>query len=440
MTTLSVGRGWIEGQDYHGGPGLCQTGFAAQYAETRMAAPAAAGGSVKGGGLSATIRTLFWMSGALSCFIVMALAGREAIEAVSPIEVLMFRAFIATGVVLLILIVTGEGFGVLRTRRILTHLGRNTFQFGGQMAWFYALSLIPLAQVFAYEFTAPIWVAVLAPLVLGERMTLARVIAALLGFAGVLIVARPGYLAFNSGAAVMLLGAIGFAGAMLGTKMLAPTEKPITIVFYMGALQIPITLVLAWPYLERELPIIYAYLTLITLAGMGAHYCLARSFKLSDAVMVAPLDFLRLPLIAVAGALLYAEPLDPLVLMGGAVILAGNLWSLTSEHRRQKQSSSVRADGASLALSDGSVWTAHVLMPPGRPDFVLDTSSLHCPLPILKAKKAYRDLPVGRMMEVIATDPLAVDDFRDFCAAHKATLVLFNQRGGTYRFLLRRDG
>lgn len=404
-----------------------------------MRGPAASGHDKAPAGFSATIRTTYWMSGALCCFIAMALAGREATKSVATIEIMMFRAFIATAVVLAILAIKGEGFGVLKTNRLLTHLGRNAFQFGGQMGWFYALTLLPLAQVFAYEFTAPIWVAVLAPLVLGERMTMARVIAAALGFVGVLIVARPGYLEFNTGAAVMLLGAIGFAGSMIGTKMLAPTEKPITIVFYMGALQIPVTLVLAWPYLEIEQPIVYAYLTGITLAGMGAHYCLARSFKLSDAVMVAPLDFLRLPLIAVAGALLYAEPLDPLVLLGGAVILAGNLWSLMAEHRRQKQPAAASTGQASLSMSDGSVWKSHALTFPGQPDFVLDTSGLHCPLPILKATKAYRDLAVGRIMEVIATDPLAVDDFRDFCVAHKATLVHFEQAGGTYRFLLRRD-
>jgi drug/metabolite transporter (DMT)-like permease/TusA-related sulfurtransferase len=419
---------------------MCQTVRRDGASEIGMTAPAAAGKKVAPSRHSATLLTVLWMSGALCCFIVMALTGREATKAVTPIEIMMFRACIATGVVLVLLAVTGQGIGVLKTKRILTHLGRNAFQFGGQMSWFYALTLIPLAQVFAYEFTSPIWVAVLAPLVLGERMTLARLIAALLGFTGVLIVARPGFMEFNIGAGVMLLGAIGFAGSMLGTKMLAPTEKPMTIVFYMGALQIPVTLVLAWPYLETEQPIIYAYLTAITLAGMGAHYCLARAFKLSDAVMVAPLDFLRLPLIAVAGALLYAEPLDPLVLLGGAVILAGNLWSLMSEHRRQQLPATGAWEAATLALSDGSVWTAHALAPRGRPDLVLDTSGLHCPLPILKAKKAYRDLPVGRMMEVIATDPLAVEDFKDFCIAHKATLVLFNRQGGTFRFLLRRDG
>jgi tRNA 2-thiouridine synthesizing protein A len=162
--------------------------------------------------------------------------------------------------------------------------------------------------------------------------------------------------------------------------------------------------------------------------------------RLSDAVMVAPLDFLRLPLIAVAGALIYAEPLDPLVLLGGAVILAGNLWSLMAEHRRQKQLPGAHpGDAATLVLSDGSAWTAHALLPTGRPEFLLDTSGLNCPMPILKAKKAYRDLPVGRMMEVIATDPLAVDDFKDFCIAHKATLMLFRRQGGIYQFLIRRD-
>ena len=405
-----------------------------------MTGPAVSGHDQAPAGFSATIRTTFWMSGALCCFIAMALAGREATKAVATIEIMMFRAFIATAVVLAILVIKGEGFGVLKTNRILTHLGRNAFQFGGQMGWFYALTLLPLAQVFAYEFTAPIWVAVLAPLVLGERMTMARIIAAALGFIGVLIVARPGYLDFNLGAAAaMLLGAIGFAGSMIGTKMLAPTEKPITIVFYMGALQIPVTLVLAWPYLEIEQPIVYAYLTGITLAGMGAHYCLARSFKLSDAVMVAPLDFLRLPLIAIAAAFLYAEPLDPLVLLGGAVIVAGNLWSLMAEHLMQKQPAAASTDQASISMSNGSAWKSQASRPPGRPDFVLDTSGLHCPLPILKAKKAYRDLPAGHTMEVIATDPLAVDDFKDFCVAHKATLVHFEQNGDSYRFLLRRD-
>ena len=138
-----------------------------------MAAPAVIGGATGAGRASATVKTVLWMSGALCCFIVMALAGREATKAVTPIEVMMFRALIATVVVLVLLAVTGQGFGVLKTKRIFTHLGRNCFQFGGQMGWFYAITLIPLAQVFAYEFTAPIWVAILAPFVLRERMTVA---------------------------------------------------------------------------------------------------------------------------------------------------------------------------------------------------------------------------------------------------------------------------
>ncbi|MEZ5923721.1 MAG: EamA family transporter [Hyphomicrobiaceae bacterium] len=389
--------------------------------------------------LSTAVQTGLWMTGALCCFLVMALAGREATRSVSTIEIMMFRAFIATGVVLLILTVRGDGFGVLKTKRMLTHLGRNAFQFGGQMSWFYALTLIPLAQVFAYEFTAPIWVAVLAPLVLGERMTLARVVAALLGFLGVLIVARPGMMELNIGAGIMLLGAIGFAGSMLGTKMLAPTEKPITIVFYMGALQIPVTLALAWRYLEVEQPIVYGFLTAITLAGMGAHYCLARAFKLSDAVMVAPLDFLRLPLIAIAGALLYAEPLDPLVLLGGAVILAGNLWSLMSEHRRQRSLARVASGSTDEAGGAGDVWTSHALLPAGRPDLVVDARGLGRPAPILKATEAYGHLAAGRTMELVSTDPRTIEDVRTFCKAHDATLMLYRRRGNTFSVLLRRD-
>jgi len=265
-----------------------------------------------------------WMSGAIVAFTAMAVAGREVSAVHDSFEIMAVRSVIGLALVLL----AGAAMGRLsdiRTDRLAGHLLRNLVHFTGQNLWFLALSLIPLAQVVALEFTAPVWVILLAPLVVGERLTPVRMVAAGLGLAGILIVARPDLSNPDPGVLAAAGCALCFALTALLTKRLTQGEPILSILVWLTAMQAVLGLItafadgqVAWPT-GATLP----WLALIAVCGVLAHLCLTTALSLAPAGFVMPLDFLRLPLIAAIGALIYAEPLDPLVLLGGAVIFAG---------------------------------------------------------------------------------------------------------------------
>ncbi len=277
---------------------------------------------------------LGWMCVALASFSTIAIAGRQAARTMSTVDMIFYRSVI-TLLIVMVPIMLGPGLAAMRTQRLRMHITRNSVHFIAQFSWLAALTMIPLAQLFALEFTAPIWVACLAPLFLGERLTRTRITAAILGFAGLLIVARPGLIAVNTGVSLGLLAAVGFALSMLTTKSLTRTEQPLQILFYMFAIQTVISTILLLIFGNAGLPdmVTTAWLICLSLAGLTGHYALVRAFSLADAIIVAPMDFLRLPLIAVVGALIYNEPFDPIVLFGGLVIIAGNLTNLWGERR-----------------------------------------------------------------------------------------------------------
>lgn len=136
-------------------------------------------------------RAAVWMSGAVTCFCLPAIAGRAAGQAHDTFEIMLYRSMI--GLALVLAFARGPGqWGDIRRGPLHLHAARNISHFAGQNLWFHALTVAPLAQVFALEFTAPVWVLLLSPFLLGERITRRGALAALLGFAGILIVARPG--------------------------------------------------------------------------------------------------------------------------------------------------------------------------------------------------------------------------------------------------------
>ena len=274
------------------------------------------------------------MLGAVASFSAIAIAGREAYHEMDVYELMFYRSVIGVVIFMTYGALSKGGFAQFRTQRIGLHFVRNMVHLVGQFGWFYALALIPLAQLFALEFTTPLWIAILAPFLLGERLTKTRLAAVALGFAGVLVVLRPGLETINLGSIVMLIGAMGFAGAMMMTKRLAPTEKPMTILFYMALMQTPVGLLLAFNTLHWPSPITAMWLVLISILGYTAHFCIVRAMSLADAIVGAPTDFLRLPLIAVVGVVLYAEPLELWVLLGGALVLLGNYGNLMAERKK----------------------------------------------------------------------------------------------------------
>lgn len=266
-----------------------------------------------------------WMIGAITSFTAMAIAGRVVSYDLDTFEIMLYRSMTGICIVLIVGMATGT-LSQVRLHRPGLHLARNLAHFTGQNLWFYAITVVPLAQVFALEFTTPLWVIVLSPLLLGERLTRTGVIAALIGFVGILIVARPNAASLNLGVMTAAMSAVCFALTAIATRKLTRTETTMSILLFLTVFQCIFGLICAGFDGDVTLPTATTapWVVLIGCAGLLAHYCLTTALSLAPASVVMPIDFARLPVIAVVGALVYAEPLDPLVFLGAALIFGGN--------------------------------------------------------------------------------------------------------------------
>lgn len=289
---------------------------------------------VKAAPVPPVLKAGLWMSGAIVSFSSMAVAGRAVASELDTFETMMYRSFIGVAIVLAVAGTLGRLREVSR-RDLHVHAIRNLCHFTGQNLWFFSLTFIPLAQVFALEFTSPLWVTVLAPFVLGERLTRTRALAAALGFAGILIVARPGFNEVNVGVFAAAASAIGFAGSILFTKRLTRTQTITSILFWLTVMQAGFGVVtagwdgdIAWPSAQ-----VWPWLAVIGCAGLLAHLCLTTALSVAPATVVVPFDFIRLPVIAIVGMALFAEPLDPFVFLGAAVIFGANYLNIWTESR-----------------------------------------------------------------------------------------------------------
>jgi drug/metabolite transporter (DMT)-like permease len=287
---------------------------------------------------SKLVRVVLWMVGALLSFSVMAVSIRQLANAkLSIFEILAFRSGIALVVLMALLVMRPELRVHVKPRRMGLNLLRNTVHYAAQYAWSLALTMLPLAMVFALEFTMPAWTALLAVWLLHEKMTPSRLGVVVLGLVGVLVILRPGIADFNPAAMLVLGAAVGYSIVMITTKKLTATETTFGIVFWMAVIQLPLSLIGSDPtvflHLEARhiLPIIG-----VGVAGLTSHYCLSNAFRSGDATLVVPLDFMRIPLIAVVGWAFYGEALDIFVLLGALIIVAGVLWNLRSEHARSR--------------------------------------------------------------------------------------------------------
>jgi drug/metabolite transporter (DMT)-like permease len=280
-----------------------------------------------------------WMMGALVFLCGMAVAGRELSAELTAFQTSFTRS--ATCLAVLIPILAVIGFRKVKTAKLKQHVARNVIHFTAQTSWLYGVAVLPLAEVFAIEFTAPIWTAVLAILLLKERLTGKRLMAILLGFAGILIILKPGAAVVNPASFIVLFSALGFASTYVFTRHMAGTESPLTVIFYMNLVQLPMGLVASIPGWTIPSMEMAPWIALIAVSGLGSHFCFAHAFSHADATVVTPLDFIRLPFIAVIGYALYQEPWDLMILIGGAVIFSGNLINLWGERKSKPASDGV---------------------------------------------------------------------------------------------------
>ena len=296
-----------------------------------------------------TVQGIAFMFIATICFTCMQTGVRiVAADAANPLpalELVFLRNIF--GVVALLPVFLKSGLTVIKTRRMRMHFGRATVQSVGMMCFFTGLLLIPFAEVTALSFSAPLFATVLAILVMGERVRIRRISALVVGFAGVLIVLRPGVEAMSVGALFIIGSSFLWAVAMTMIKSLSRTESSVTTTLYAGLFMAPITLVPAlfvWvhPTLEQ----------LIWMLGVGSvgtvgHLAFAQAFKLAEMSAVLPLDFLRLVWASAVGFWLFAESPSLIAWFGGLVIFSSASYIAFREAQLGRQASLARRQAKS---------------------------------------------------------------------------------------------
>ena len=295
------------------------------------------------------MRGAVWIISAGAFWALMAVSIREAGHSVHVFEVVFFRTLF--GALVMVPFLLKDGFERLRTRRLKMHGVRTVFGLGGMVTWFWAIAFMPIAEVTALGYAAPLFVIAGAGLVLKERVGLRRWIAVGVGLAGALIILKPGASALTAVAAVALLSAAFNGVGHLVVKVLARTDTPEAIVFYWTLFCIPMALVPAlfvWSW-----PDAYAFAWLVVLGGAASagHFCVARAFAVADASAVMPFDFIKLLFSAGAGFLFYAEQPVIWTWIGAAVIFAATLY--TAHHEVQASGRAPVRAGSQAGPSGG---------------------------------------------------------------------------------------
>ncbi len=270
-----------------------------------------------------------------SCVRVVADAGFDATQ------IAFFRNFFA--LVFMLPWVVSTRFAGIRTKRLPAHLLRGLISLGSMNFWFLAVAMLPLAQAVALNFTFPLFGTILAALILKEKVRARRWIATGVGFLGVLVVLQPWSVAITWPALIPIAAAVFMALSSIMVKSLSNTEGPSTIVFYMNLVMTPLSLIPAaffwvWPDLET-----WGIVALLGFFAAISHVMMTRAYVLADASAVQPLDYLRLPFIALLGFLLFDEIPDPWLWPGAAIIAGSTFYTARREAQLARAHRAARA-------------------------------------------------------------------------------------------------
>ena len=256
-------------------------------------------------------------------------------EVLPPFQIAFFRNFF--GLAFLLPLLMRSRFAVLRTKQIGLHALRGVINMAAMLMFFTALSISPIAKVTALGFTAPIFMAILAVIVLGERFRIYRWSAIFLGFLGMLIILRPGLVVIDTGALLVIGSAVLWAVAMLIIKIQSRTESSLTIVAYMGIFLGVFSIAPAlWVWQPFELQTL-GLMALIGLFGSIAQMAISESLKETDPTALMPFDFLKLIWTAMIGAWFFAEIPDMFTWIGATVIFSSGLFIAFRERSVRSQ-------------------------------------------------------------------------------------------------------
>lgn len=281
--------------------------------------------------LPATTRGIALMVLASVCFSVMHALIRFLSSDLHPFQLAFFRNFF--GVIVFLPVILRHGFGFLATQRLGMHVLRSALNICAMLSFFTAVSITPLARITALSFTSPIFMAVLAVLILGERVYMRRTLAIAGGFIGMLIVIRPGLAVVDTGSLLALFSAAVWAVAMIVIKMLSRTDSSLTITGYMTLLLSLFSFGPALMVWQHPTPEAWIWLVLMGVAGTFAQLMLAEAIKVADAGAVMPFDFLKMVWASLLGFWWFAEIPDAWTIVGAIVIFSSGTYLAYRESR-----------------------------------------------------------------------------------------------------------
>ncbi len=293
--------------------------------------------------LSPALRGILLMCASTVLFSGMHVLVRLVTQELHPFEVAFFRNVFGFAVFMPILV--RRGFGFLRTRRLGLHALRSILNVVAMLMFFSALALTPVARVTALAFTAPLFMALLSVLFLGERFRLRRWVALFAGFMGTLVILRPGVIPVDTGSLLVIGSASIWAVTMMVIKILSRTESSFAITAYMNIFLAVFSLIPALMVWEPPRGEAWLWLILIGLLGTLAQLALSQALKETEPTAVMPFDFLKLVWATILGRLVFGELPDLLTYVGAAVIFASGFYIAWRERRADAASCPVAFSG-----------------------------------------------------------------------------------------------
>jgi len=284
--------------------------------------------------VQAPLAGVLWMVVAAVFFAVSVGLVRHIAETINAFEQTFWRQFI--GLIIILPFLLRDGLPAFRTRQLGTNLFRTLAGYAGISLAFYSVTLIPLADALALQFTLPLFTIVFAMVILGEHVGIHRWAATVIGFTGALVILRPGYAEVSFGM-IVALGAAAFLGLSdTLVRRLSRTDATTTIIFYTFALQVPIAFAVALYDWVTPTLADWPWLIALGVCSFIAQWGLSRAFALAEASLVSPVLFLRLPVVSVIGYVFFAQVPDVWTWTGALIIFASTWYAARREtlHRR----------------------------------------------------------------------------------------------------------
>ena len=251
-----------------------------------------------------------------------------------PIMICFYRCLM--GLIIITPFVARNNFQALQTDNMRLQIFRALINIISMICWFSAIGMMHFEKATALGFTTPLFTTVLAVLILGEVIRFHRTAALLLGFIGILIIIRPGYMPFEFGTILMLIASFSFSFVLIFVKKLSATDSSLTIIFYHLLYMTPAFFILSlfyWENINLNQLIIFI---LMGTSGLLSHWCLAQAFKMSDTTFVMPLQFTKLIWASLIGLFIFAEQPDIWTWIGGIVIFISVVYITYREAFKKK--------------------------------------------------------------------------------------------------------